>query len=170
MKKIIKLMPLEGILIQNSLQIRLGMSDKELYNIIGKPDNKYEQEIFYDEYDIKIELDSFNKIEYIEILSNEIINVEIYKINPLELYADQLIDLLKEKNGGDIFVEGNGIGYIFNNISVRLWRESIPDDINDIIIESKQDGVYDEMKDEIMSDLEKSKKFTTIGIGKKEME
>jgi len=170
MKKIIKLMPLEGILIQNSLQIRLGMSDKELYNIIGKPDNKYEQEIFYDEYDIKIELDSFNKIEYIEILSNEIINVEIYKINPLELYADQLIDLLKGKNGDDIFVESNGIGYIFNNISVRLWRESTPDDINDIIIESKQDGVYDEMKDEIMSDLEKSKKFTTIGIGKKEME
>jgi len=167
MKKTIKLMPLEGILIQNSLQIRLGMSDKELYNIIGKPDNKYEQEIFYDKYDIRIDFDSFNKVEYIEILSNEMINVEIYNTDPLEIYADQLVELLKEKNGVDVSVESNGIGYVFNDISVRVWRELTPDDMNEVIIESKRDGVYEEMKDEIMSDLEKSKKFTTIGIGKK---
>ena len=48
------------------------------------------------------------------------------------------------------------------------WRESEPNDIMEMIQEKKEDGEYESDKDWLNEELEQSKHFWTIYIGKKD--
>ena len=103
MKKTIEIIPLKGVKMDN-LDIDLGNDMKSIINILGKPNIQEENQLYYDRYEFRLDFDINKKLEFIELQgpNTKYINPTIYGINPFEIEADELVKLLKEKNGSNI--------------------------------------------------------------------
>ena len=78
--------------------------------------------------------------------------------------ADNLYNILSEKNHGGIDDSENGYSYSFLNISVGVFRSSIPDAVQEMIEDADEEG--DPMEaDEIEYEMRKANYWSTIGIG-----
>ena len=62
----------------------------------------------------------------------------------------------------------NNHSVTFMNISLGIYYEMTEEEVQELIRESKEDGVYDEMREDIEVDIEKSKKPSVFGIGIKD--
>ncbi|KQT25996.1 hypothetical protein ASG22_04695 [Chryseobacterium sp. Leaf405] len=166
MNKII-LKPLEGILV-NDKKIEFGQGKNDIINLLGKPDNDEEEQFYYDSLDVRFDFDDNGGLEFVECQGPYSENTEfsIYDINPFKLYDTDLIDFLTNKNNGEIDDFEAPYSYSFLEISVGIWRASIPVDIESTITEMKEEGTYEESKEIMDQDLEKSKYFWTIAVGK----
>ena len=91
--------------------------------------------------------------------------LQIYGIDPFEIGGDQLIELLTQKNNGDIDLSEADFSFGFLNISVGKWRQFTEKDVLEEIEEMKKQGEYEDNKIELEEDLAKSRNFWTIGIG-----
>ena len=166
----IKIKPLEGIEIENVGNLYLGQlrSDVEkLLGITSESDNP--NQVYYYNYELRVDYDTMNEVEFIEFLFGPFpskTELSIYGHNPFLLKAEELLRLLIEKNDGEIDDQEAKYGYAFLNISVGIWREATPEDIEESIIENKQNGNYEHNKSWLLEEFEKSTHFWTIGIGK----
>ena len=109
-------------------------------------------------------------LEFIEIISGpypKAIEPILYDVNPFVLLANELVDLLTQKNGYDIDYSEVPVCYAFRSISVGIFREFSEETAQQNIKEAKENGVYEDEKLWLLNDLEKSKHFWTIGIGMK---
>lgn len=78
--------------------------------------------------------------------------------------ADDLYDMLSEKNHGEIDDSENGYSYGFLNISVGVYRPAVLEDVEDMIREANEDGApMDE--EEIKDEMKRADYWATIGIG-----
>lgn len=87
----------------------------------------------------------------------EIYGKEVFATNVKELHA-----LLEEKNG-----EPSEYGNTFLNISTGYYQQFTQEAVEAEIEEMKESGEYEENKEWLLEDLEKSKYCMTFGIGKK---
>ncbi|WP_316798403.1 hypothetical protein [Pedobacter frigidisoli] len=167
----IKILPLEGIEIENIGKLYLGQAKPDIEKLLGTPSaNSNLQQLFYDHYELRIDLDHNENAEFIEFIYGpfqERTELSIYGINPFQIGADKLIEILKEKNKGKIDDSEAGYSYAFLNISVGIWRQSTEKGIDESIAEMKANQEYEENKDWLNEDLNKAKNFWTIGIGVK---
>jgi hypothetical protein len=171
MKKI-KLLPLEGIEIENIGKVELGKSKSEIERLLGRSTRKSNNnELFYEEYDdygIRFWFDKHNYVEYIEIYNGpfpkEII-VSIYGVNPFQMFATNLVEFLTERNNGLMIGNATRNSYSFLNISVGLWRRVSEKSIEIDIDESKANGTYEEIKEMVEQDLKIVNYFSSIGVG-----
>ena len=97
--------------------------------------------------------------------TNQGIGLSIYNIDPFQIGADKLVEILTEKNNGQIDDSEADYCFGFLNISVGVWRDATTKDIEESIAEMKANNEYEENKDWIDEDLTKAKNFWTIGIG-----
>lgn len=175
----ILLKPLTGISISSIGDIHLYEEMDQVEKIIGKPTNLSPIEIgdvfanraFYDQLEMRIDYNKLNRVEFIEFLFGpwpEKTELSIYGINPFEVDGEELVKLLYAKNNGKVNESEAPDCYGFNEIGVGIWRQSNPKDIEDWIQEKKDKGEYEVDKAWLDEELEKSKHFWTIGIGKKE--
>lgn len=75
-----------------------------------------------------------------------------------------MYNVLSEENQGEIDDSEDGYSYRFLNISVGIYRPSIPEDVEDMIAEANADGKpMDEA--EIEDEMKKANYWATIGIG-----
>lgn len=167
----IEIKPLQGIEILNLGQINLRQEKGEIEKILGTPlKNANNNQSFYDDYELRIDYDELNKAEFIEFLFGPFpkkTELKIYGHDPFKIKAEELIKILTRKNDGPVDSQEAEYGYSFLNISVGIWREAIPTDIEELVAEMKQKGKYEKNKNWIEEELEKSRHFWTIGIGKK---
>ncbi len=167
MKKII-LDPLNGIKILKEEIIELGISKKKLFDKIGKPSSRSDNQFFYDEFELRINLDKEEKIEFIEFIYGPFpkkTEIEIYGVNPFKTKSLDLIQILTENNDGKIDDSEAPYSYAFLETSIGVFRDSCEDDIEEMIIEMKNLGKYSENQEWILDDKEKAKYFWTIGLG-----
>ncbi|RDU25193.1 hypothetical protein [Anaerosacchariphilus polymeriproducens] len=162
---IIEFIPLEGIKIDNKT-IRFGATKEEVIKALGIPDDILDGMLYYDNIGLRIELDKNMKVSFAESWNEENIKLKLYNINPLEIECETVLKLLEEKNKGKIEYEG-GYNYYFLNLSLGIGRELTTSDVLDMIKEAKAENVYEEMKEQLLSDLKKSKYFESIGLGTK---
>ena len=166
----IKIFPLIGIEIEGLGTIKLGEEKAEIETLFGLPETAFDNQSFYDKYEFRIDYDKFNKVEFIEFIYGpypEKSELTIFNINPFSIGDQNLIDLLTKENNGEIDDSEAEYCYSFKEISVGIFRESTPKDVEEMIVEMKENGDYEENKNWVEEDLDKSKNFWTIGIGVK---
>ena len=165
----IEILPLDGIEIENIGRLSLGQSKSDIEKLLGKPsDSSNLKQLFYDQHEVRIDLDKKGNAEFIEFIYGpfpEKTELSIYGVNPFQIGATKLVEILTEKNNGKIDDSEAEYCYTFQNISVGVWRQLTEQNVEESIAEMKADNEYEENKDWLNDDLEKAKNFWTIGIG-----
>lgn len=107
-----------------------------------------------------------DKVEFIEFLSgiDGEIKPIVYEASAFEMSANDLLDILKDKNKGAVSDNENGYSYQFHNISVGIYREAIPDEVEEMIKEAASFGNH-MSDDEIRCEMKRADHWATIGIG-----
>lgn len=159
----IEIYPLDKVLIDGT-SVCLGMEQSDVESAIGKG-QLIGKRYYY--FDSEMAIDYSNdKVEFIEFLSgiDGILKPLIYGISAFEAQANYLLEVLKEKNTGVISDTENGYSYQFQNISVGVYREAVPKDINEMIEEAVSSGTP-MSDDEIRYEMKRADHWSTIGIG-----
>ena len=162
--------PLKGIELENGKVVEFGESKVELFNIIGWPSSIDDYRLFYDELELRVDLDDAENIEFIEFTYGpypEKIEIELYVINPFKEESLNLIELLDSNNNGEIDITEEPYCYLFKESSIGVFRDACEEDVDEMITEMKEMGAYLEHEDWILQDKEKAKYFWMIGLGKK---
>jgi hypothetical protein len=155
MKKEFRIEPLVGI-----SDVKLEAARKAVIDLLGPPEDTYKAEEQLSDYfwesELKICYSIDSTVEYIEVsgLGSTSSTFNLFGINVFETKAEELVQLIIHKSGKNYSKTDEEIPYsfIFPDLELSLWREYIPEDIEESDIESiGKDGYY----------------FDTIGIGTK---
>ncbi|MDO4168985.1 MAG: hypothetical protein Q4D45_03710 [Lachnospiraceae bacterium] len=165
MNNMIEIIPLVGIKLRNQ-SIHLLDSKERVESLLGNPGSIYENSYYYFENELRIDFNRCNCVEFIEFLGgiDGKIQPQIYGVKAFEEDADTLYTILKSKNHGEIDDSENGYSYCFFHISVGIYRETIPDDVQEMIEDAKEDGEPMDAED-IEYEMKKATHWDTIGIG-----
>ena len=162
--------PLKGIRLENNEIIEFGTSKFDLLKKLGMPSSEFENQFFYDDLELRIDLDNQGQIEFIEFIYGpfpEKTEIEVYEINPFKTQSFELLEVLTEKNNGHVDKSEEPYCYAFLESSIGVFRDSCESDVNEMIAEMKANGENPEQEDWVLEDKQKAKYFWTIGIGKK---
>ena len=161
----IELFPLEKAVVDGKV-ISLGMEKSVVEELLGTGE-QFDNRSFYFESNFCIEYDQDEKVAFIEVTCdpNGLVTPIIYGADAAKSDAEQILQLLKEKNGGEIDDSENGYSYGFYQLSVGIYREMTPDDYNELVDEMKANGVPIENNPDLQADFWKATHWATIGIG-----
>ncbi|SFS03913.1 hypothetical protein [Anaeromicropila populeti] len=161
----IRLVPLDKVEI-NDIGISLGMNKEITEQLIGTGELAGRRCYYYNS-EMAIDYDSEDKVEFIEFLDGieSFLRPVIYDVSAFDINADELVEILKIHNKGDVDEEESGYSYTFSNISVGVYRESTPTDILEMIEEMKENGVSIEENADLEFEKKKAEHWATIGIG-----
>lgn len=168
--KTIQLEPLQGMDVSGVGYVAFGQTVQQVKQLLGDPSHTYDKELFYDELELRIDLNDEGCVAFIECIYGPFCEKTIplmYGERPFELPGEALVALLTEKNNGTIDDAEAEYCYSFVNISVGIYRGSTPADVLESIEEVKAEGTYEEDLDWLQDDLRKANHFWTIGIGEK---
>ncbi|MGM0126400.1 hypothetical protein IGI37_003829 [Enterococcus sp. AZ194] len=84
-----------------------------------------------------------------------------------ETAADELFERLKEKNNGEILDDELGYSYSFLEISIGIYRRTLPSDIDQMIDELNAEGLPTENVEWLEQDKLRANYWETIGMGVK---
>lgn len=106
-------------------------------------------------------------VEFIEFLGgiDGALRPEIYGVSAFDTAADALADLLRQKNGEAAADPEQGYSLAFLNLSVGVYRELRPSDVQEMMEEMKADGIPVEKNPDVTVDLRKANHWSTIGAG-----
>lgn len=163
----ITLKPLEGIIV-NENRISFGQTKNDVISLFGDLGYEEDNQLFYDHLDVRFDFDDAGLLEFIECQGPYSENSEftIYDVNPFKLHDNDLVDLLTNKNNGETDDFEAPYSYCFSESAVGIWRAAVPGDIASTIAEMKEDGSYEQAKRTMDQELNKSRYFWTIAVGK----
>ncbi len=163
---IFTLKPLEGIC-WNEYSISLENTKKEVEKVLGQPDI-VENSYYYFDNELRFDFDNNEKVKFIEFLGGMegTIQPQIYGVNAFTTEAEELYKTLKEHNVGENVDSENGYSYTFHGISVGVYREIIPEDMEEMIEEMKEEGVQIEGNEDLEVEKKRAYHWATIGIGR----
>lgn len=161
----IKIVPLAGIECDGA-KIALAASGKDVEQVLGEPYGTWKDSLYYFNNELRFDLDRDGNIEFIEFLGGIDGNIQptIYGVSAFQIKADDLYDILSEKNDGDIDDRENGYSYGFVNISVGVFRSATPESVEEMIEDAREDGEPMDA-DDIEDEMRKADHWATIGIG-----
>ena len=159
----INIVPLNKIEIDGN-SIELGMTKEQVVEILGQGELS-NRHYFYDN-ELAIDYDENNTVEFIEFLGGieGTLHPVIYGKSVFESNADEIFEILKQHNNGEIDDCENGYSYSFIETSVGIYRTSTPESVQHDIEDMKADGGYDQ--EYVDEELKKANHWATIGIGK----
>ncbi len=161
----IEIVPLEKVVI-DGIPVYLGMKQSAVEAAIGKGQIAGKRHYFFDS-NLAIDYDESKTVEFIEFLGgiDGPLRPILYGVSVFESPADELVDLLRQKNGGEIDDTERGYSFAFPNIGVGIYREIRPSDVAEMIEEMKADGISTEGNEELAKDMRRANHWATIGIG-----
>lgn len=161
----IKLYPLDRIEIDNTA-ISLGMARGAVEAAIGAGQTIGKRHYYYHN-DMAIDYNADDRVEFIEFLGgvDGSLKPVIFGVSAFDANADQLAQLLKEGNGGELTDNEQGHSYLFPNISVSVYREITPADVAEMIEEMQADGIPTENNIDLEHDKRRAGHWSAIGIG-----
>lgn len=162
------LKPLEGIEVEGKGEINFGYTLEEVVSVLGQPEEIEDNQLFYDELELAIDLNCISKkVEFIEIYGPICENIEpsIYGVVPFGKPIKEVMKLLASKNSGRMDDTEAPYVYSYYGSSVGISRDFTEADIKQEIAEAKKNGEYEESMDE---EIELGKYIWRIGIGEKD--
>lgn len=127
-------------------------------------------QFFYNDYEIRIDFNDSKKVEFIECIAGPFPDKAtpfIYDREVFSLSADELMELLTDKNNGAVDIESVEKICSFLEIDVGIFRELTEIEAEKSIEVGKADGTYETNRKSYEQDLMKARHFWTIGIGDK---
>ena len=115
------------------------------------------------------------RVEEVFGAPSEVKNALYYFASPLrfvETDAQELLNLLERENAGDVDDSEAGYCYAFRNISVGVWRETTPEDVEAMIASMRavKDNVTALVSGDIAEAVEEERRragrWESIGIGR----
>lgn len=160
----IEIFPLEKVLI-DGVALCLGMEQAAAEQIVGKGQFVRDR-YYYRNSELTISYDNDGKVSFIEFLGgiDGQLKPTIYGVSVFDADADEIYELLKQHNGDEITDIERGYCYSFLNISVGLYRESIPENVTEMIEEATSFG-NPISEEEIEYETKKAHHWATIGFG-----
>ena len=119
------LYPLDKIVFEDNTEIKLGMSKNDVVAILGQGETYNDLRYYYHDSELAVDFSKdTGKVEFIEFLGGSEGNYqpEIYGVKAFQTDADELMQILAEKNDGDIDSEEDAVSYL--EISVGIYREN----------------------------------------------
>lgn len=160
----IEIYPLDKVVIDGT-SVCLGMEQAAVETLIGKGQCIGNRNYYYNS-DMAIDYID-GKVEFIEFLGgiDGSLHPWIYGVSVFDTPADELIEVLQQKNNGEVEDSEQGYSFAFLNISVGVYREVRPSDVEEMIEEMKTDGISAENNEDVANEMRKANHWATIGIG-----
>ncbi len=157
--------PMDKIVL-DGISIELGMPQSAVETRLGKGDAVRSRR-YYCSSDLAIHYAQDGTVEFIEFLGGPGGSLKpiLYGVSAFDVPAEALVDLLREKNGGTMLDTEHGYSYTFPNISVGIYRERRPSDVQELIAEMKADGIHTEGNADVAAELQRANHWATLGIG-----
>lgn len=89
---------------------------------------------------------------------------EIYGADAFSMQADELASILTQKNGEEPIDNENGYSYAFPNIGIGIYRESIPNNVEEMAREAVKEG-NPLSEEDYQHELSRAIHWATIGLG-----
>jgi hypothetical protein len=145
-------------------QVRIGDSIETAKKILGKYD-VYMNDYYFLDGDLFFSVDNSDIINEIEVRGGGVENIhfffkekEIFKVEKAEA-----LDFMSACNG-EILSNGDDREYYADNLGLIISFGFSEEDVEEMIRESKEDGVYEDMLDAIEQDIYRSKHIEAIVI------
>ena len=161
----IEIYPFEKVVV-DGVSVYLGMNQSAVEAAIGKGQLAGNRYYYYDN-DMAIDYSDNKTVEFIEFLGgiDGSVHPVIYGVSAFDTSADELVDLLRQKNDGEMDDSEQGYSFAFLNISVGVYRELRPSDVMEMIEEMKADGIPAEDNEDVAEEMRKANHWATIGVG-----
>lgn len=158
----IDLFPKKGLMIHGKL-IKLGSHINDAIEILGT-DHNYENAYYFLDGTLAFFTNSKGEIQEIEVRNGEDypLLVMFEKLNLFHEEKEVILDYFTNLNGEPLSME-YGI-FISDKLGISFSFGMSDEEIEELIYESKADGVYEEMKEEIEQDIYRSKHLETFLI------
>lgn len=161
----IDIKPLEGVVINGS-EIRLGASQSDVRTVMGEPYSTGKNSLYFCDNEVRFDFDNNGRVEFIEFLGgiDGDLQPTVYGVLAFQTDSDELYDLLKQRNNGEIDDSEAEYSYGFLEISVGIYREITPYDVQQMIADAKLENnpIRD---DDIDEEMRRASHWGTIGIG-----
>lgn len=160
----IEIKPLFGIVF-NNIEIKLGASESEVKAALGEPYSIWETSLFYFENELRFDFEN-GSVEFIEFLGgiDGALKPTIYGVSAFQTDADKLYEILNQQNNGEIDDSEDSYSYGFLEISVGVYRDTVPDDVQEMIEEAEENG--EPLDEEVIAEeMRRAAHWATIGIG-----
>ena len=145
----------------DGIEIMFGDSISSVVKAVGEVDNYY----FY-ESSLLVHVDSNKCIDEIEIRNDEE-HSHVVMLNGTNIFSemkDVVIELIVRLNQSP--VEDELGTYEAKRIGLAYSFSMTDEEIEEMISEAKEEGTYEEMKEEIEADIKRAKYLQTISIRK----
>jgi hypothetical protein len=126
---------------------------------------------YYTNYGFHIHYDENDLVEAIEIMFDMQGVFELYGKNPHTTEIEEMVEILKAKNNGETNPIDEPEDYMFLELSLGIFRASTPEEFQIYIDQTKAENPNDFKNgtpEWMLEDLEKTKHFQTLLIGKKD--
>ena len=167
MYQYVELLPLVGVMLDGK-RIRLGSTREGVEELLGRAEQEHSRSLYYFHSELHIVLDERNCVEFIELsggpdgtLQAVLDDVKLFQAEPEQVY-----EWLKQKNNGEVLDNERSYGYAFLELSVGLYRESIPENVPEMIAEAKAEG-HPLALDEIDAEIRRTY-WACAGVGVKD--
>lgn len=144
-------------------RIAIGDKIEQADKILGQSE-RYEQTYYYNGADIAIFVKE-DLIEVIEIRRDAecACHVVVDETDVFYTEKSEVLQILTLKNQENSIDEDECVK-CFKNLCIHVGMGISEEDVNELIRETKEDGMYEEMKEEIRKDVERAKYIETIRI------
>ena len=161
----INIYPLEKVVV-NGISICFGMEKSIVETAIGNS-KQIGNRHYYFNNEMAIDYRQ-NKVDFIEFLGgvDGSLKPVLYGLSVFDIPSNDLINVLKEENGGEICDTERGYSYQFSNIGISVYREATPEDIKGMIKEAESFGNL-MSTEEIEHETKRANYFATIGVSVK---
>ena len=155
--------PLEKVIV-NGITLCLGMTRSEVEALLGAG-QEIGNRCYYFNGEAAIDYKE-GKVEFIEFLggADGICKPEIYGVSAFDIHAEELLKILSAHTNGRFCDTESGHCFLFPDISIGVYREAVPKDIEEMIEEAKAFG-NPMHADEIEYESKRADYFATIGVG-----
>ena len=161
----IEIYPLEKVVF-DGVPIYLGMDQSAVEAAMGKGQLVGKRHYYYNN-DVAIDYSDNKTVEFIEFLGgiDGSVHPVIYGVSAFDTPADDLANLLRQRNDGEINDSEQGYSFTFLNISVGVYRELRPSDVTEMIEEMKADGISAEDNEDVAQEMRRANHWAAIGVG-----
>ena len=158
------LIPLTGME-WNGQIVRFGDSRETVERILGASE-RVRDDLCCFKHGLRVEFDEAGRTKFIECVGgiDGAIQPQICGVKAFQAPADELLEILRLHNDGPVVDNEKGYFYGFLNLSVGIYRDSIPEDVDEMaaaVAAGDQNAAWIVIEDE----KKRAYHWSAIGIG-----
>lgn len=160
----VEVIPQVGIILDGKT-IRLESTRAEVEQVLGSGETVRWNSLYYFNSELRVDFNEEGRVEFIELLGGPDGDLQpvLFGLEAFQADPEAVAELLKEKNGVDFLDRENGYSYAFKKLSVGLYRESVPDNVAEMMEEAKAGG--NPLGEEEIEEEMRRTQWATLGIG-----